>query len=30
VRKTFVNGELKYDDGEFIGGPTGQRLVFQR
>ena len=30
VRKTFVNGELKYDDGELVGGPNGQRLKFRR
>ncbi len=30
VRKTFVNGELKYDNGKFLGGPNGQRLVFRR
>ncbi|RMG35703.1 MAG: dihydroorotase [Gammaproteobacteria bacterium] len=30
VVMTFVNGELKYDRGRFIGGPTGQRLQFDR
>lgn len=30
VRQTFVNGELKYDDGEFLGGPNGRRLEFRR
>ena len=28
VAMTFVNGELKYDRGEFVGGPNGQRLAF--
>ena len=29
VRKTFVNGELKYDQGAFLGAPTGRRLAFR-
>jgi len=27
---TVVNGELKYRDGEFVGGPGGRRLEFAR
>ena len=30
VAMTFVNGELKYERGEFHGGPGGQRLQFDR
>ncbi len=30
VVMTFVNGELKYERGEFHGGPGGQRLQFDR
>lgn len=30
VAMTFVNGELKYDRGEFVGEANGQRLVFRR
>ncbi len=30
VVMTWVNGELKYDQGRFIGAPNGQRLVFSR
>ena len=30
VLKTLVNGELKYDEGRFVGGPGGQRLLFDR
>ena len=30
IVSTFVNGELKYDCGQFHGGPNGQRLVFDR
>lgn len=30
VMMTFVNGELKYDQGGFIGAPGGQRLGFGR
>jgi dihydroorotase len=30
ILQTFVNGELKYDRGQFIGGANGQRLVFER
>ena len=29
VSKTFVNGELKYDQGAFCGAPNGRRLEFQ-
>ncbi len=29
VAQTYVNGELKYDRGHFIGAPNGQRLGFQ-
>ena len=28
VVKSFVNGELKYDQGRFMGAPNGQRLAF--
>ena len=28
IRQTFVNGELKYDDGRFLGAPNGRRLTF--
>ncbi len=30
VAMTFVNGELKYDRGEFLGEANGQRLLFRR
>jgi dihydroorotase len=30
VQMTFVNGELKYDRGRFLGEASGQRLVFDR
>jgi len=30
VAMTFVNGELKYDRGQFVGEANGQRLAFQR
>jgi len=30
ISQTFVNGELKYDNGKFIGGASGQRLKFNR
>jgi len=30
VQMTFVNGELKYDRGRFLGGANGRRLVFDR
>ena len=30
VQMTFVNGELKYDRGRFLGGANGRRLVFER
>ena len=30
VQMTFVNGELKYDRGRFLGEANGQRLVFDR
>jgi len=30
VRMTWVNGELKYRDGDFLGGPAGRRLEFRR
>ena len=30
VTATIVNGELKYRDGEFFGGPSGVRLAFDR
>lgn len=30
VLKTFVNGELCYDQGAFVAGPVGQRLLFDR
>ena len=30
VLKTFVNGELKYDQGEFRGAASGRRLQFNR
>jgi len=30
ISQTFVNGELKYDNGQFIGAANGQRLKFDR
>ena len=30
VQYTFVNGNLAYENGRFINGPYGQRLVFDR
>lgn len=30
IRQTFVNGELKYDGGRFLGAPNGRRLEFAR
>lgn len=30
ISQTFVNGELKYDNGQFIGAANGQRLKFNR
>jgi len=30
VQMTFVNGELKYDRGRFLGEANGRRLVFER
>ena len=30
VQMTFVNGELKYDRGRFLGEANGQRLAFDR
>lgn len=30
IKQTFVNGELKYDSGQFIGEANGQRLKFNR
>jgi dihydroorotase len=30
VSQTFINGELKYDSGQFIGTAKGQRLKFNR
>ena len=30
ISRTFVNGELKYDDGQFMGAANGQRLKFSR
>lgn len=30
IVRTFVNGELKYDRGRFIGEPNGQRIQFDR
>ena len=29
IVQTFVNGELKYDRGQFVGSPNGQRLQFR-
>lgn len=29
VVQSFVNGELKYDRGQFIGQPNGQRIAFE-
>jgi len=30
INRTFVNGELKFDNGQFIGAASGQRLKFNR
>ena len=30
ISQTFVNGELKYDNGQFIGTANGERLKFNR
>ncbi len=30
ISQTFVNGELKFDNGQFIGAANGQRLKFNR
>ena len=30
ISQTFVNGELKYDNGRFIGAANGERLKFNR
>jgi dihydroorotase len=30
VVATFVNGRKVYEEGQFLGGPAGQRLQFER